>query len=265
VPFAAALLLAAGASVGRAQGASLEDDPRARALVDGWIAALGGMETYHEFRSARFTLTTELYDPATGRLRRARPRYVTLAKVDGEELARIERWTWSGDPFVVQGFDGEEAWAYVNGERAPAGHREAEEAIYVCRDVFYWFSLPYKLNDPGVNLHYDGTDEKGREVVRVTFGAGVGEHQDVWWYLFDEEETLPVQVRYQEEGSDNLNRLYWEDFRTADGYVYPGKRIHIDERDRVTKILRMSDVRLNPEVRSAYFTDPDASPWAEEP
>lgn len=264
-PFVAAPLLAALPGAAGAQDASSDDDPRARALVDGWVEALGGMETYHGFRSARFTLTTELYDPATGRLRRARPRYVTLAKMGGDELARIERWTWSGDPFVVQGFDGEEAWAYVNGERAPSGHRDAEQAIYVCRDVFYWFSLPYKLTDPGVRLHHDGTDEEGREVVRVTFGEGVGEHQDVWWYLFDGEKSWPVEVRYREEGVESVDRLYWEDFRSVDGYVYPGRRVHVDERDRVTKVLAMSDVRLNPDVRAAHFSDPDASPWTEEP
>jgi len=187
--FAALLLSAPGAAVAQ----SVPDDARAEALVEGWIEALGGMETFHAFRSARYTLTTELYDPMTGRLRRARPRYVTLAKLGGEELARIERWTWGGESFVVQGFNGDTAWAYVNGEPAPLDDREAEEAIYVCRDVFYWFSLPFKLTDPGVNLHHDGTDESGREVVRVTFGQGVGEHQDTWWYLFEEGRSWPVE------------------------------------------------------------------------
>jgi hypothetical protein len=38
------------------------------------------MQAFYDFRTARFTLTTELYDVETGRLQRTRPRYVALAK-----------------------------------------------------------------------------------------------------------------------------------------------------------------------------------------
>jgi hypothetical protein len=55
-------------------------DSWAEALVSRWIDALGGMQTFYDFRTARFTLTTELYDVETGRLQRTRPRYVALAK-----------------------------------------------------------------------------------------------------------------------------------------------------------------------------------------
>lgn len=239
-------------------------DPMADSLVGRWIEALGGMETFHDFRTARYTLTTELYDPATGRLQRARPRYVTLAKMNGEQLARIERWNWDGSNFIVQAFDGDTAWAYVDGEPAPPGQMDADEALYVTRDVFYWFSLPYKLRDPGVNLHYDGTDEQDRHVVRVTFGQGVGEHQDVWWYLFRDGRTWPVEVRYQTDGTGGVTRLHWEGIRSVEDYLYPAERVYVTERDRTWKILRMSDVELNLDVPPATFTDPAASPWTAE-
>ena len=59
-------------------------DDMAQALVDGWIEALGGMETYWKLRSASYTLTTEMWDPDSGRLRRTRPRYVTIARLETE-------------------------------------------------------------------------------------------------------------------------------------------------------------------------------------
>lgn len=241
-------------------GTQTAADPVADSLVGRWIEALGGMETFERFRTARFTLTTELYDPATGRLQRARPRYVTLAKMNGEQLSRIERWNWDGSHFIVQAFDGDTAWANVDGEPAPPGQMDADEALYVSRDVFYWFSLPYKLRDPGVNLHYDGRDREDRHVVRVTFGQGVGE--DVWWHLFRDGRSWPVETRYQTNGSGSVQRLRFEDIRSADDYFYPAQRVHVTgDGDRVWKILRMTDVELNPDVRPEAFTDPGASPW----
>lgn len=243
-----------------ASTAGASADATADSLVGRWIEALGGMDTFHDFRTARYTLTTELYDVETGRLQRARPRYVALSRRD-EELSRIERWVWDGSRFVVQAFDGDTARAYLDGEPAPPGQMDAEEALYVTRDVFYWFSLPYKLRDPGVRLHYDGRDEEERHVVRVTFGEGVGEHQDVWWHLFEDGRSWPVESRYQTDGTGGITRLRWEGIRSEGGYVYPEERVYLDEDDRVWKILRMTDVELGVEFPAGTFREPGASPW----
>lgn len=251
----------AGSSEMPASSQSAQGDARAQELVDRWIEAVGGMDAFHDFQTARYALTTELYDAASGRLQRARPRYVTLAKMNNEQLSRIERWNWTGAQFIVQAFDGDTAWAYVNGEPAPPGQMDADQALYVSRDVFYWFSLPFKLRDPGVVLHYDGENEDGLHVVRVTFGEGVG--NDVWWHLFEEGRSWPVETRYQTGGTGSVQRLSFQDIREVDGYFYPAERVHVNDQDRVWKILRMTDVQLNPSVSAEAFTDPAVSPWAE--
>lgn len=239
-----------------------EGDPGAVERVEGWIEATGGMETYREMRSAVFTFSTELYDAETGRLRRARPRYVYIAKLATGEASRIERW--EGDDYIVQGFDGEgEAWATMNGEVLPDTAKDAREALYVARDVFYWFGLPWKLTDPGAHLHDRGTDGRGHRVVGVTFGEGVGEHQDTWLYHFDEGEAWPAEVHYIEEGHEDANRTVWTDIRTVDGYPHVGARLHPDDEGRVTKIIRRMDVVINPDLDPAIFRDPDAVPSAE--
>ena len=48
-------------------------------LVSTWIDALGGLESYWPLKTARYVITTEIYDPDSNRLRRTRPRYVTIA------------------------------------------------------------------------------------------------------------------------------------------------------------------------------------------
>ena len=231
-----------------------QEDALAQSLVDDWIEAIGGMEVYWPLRSARYTLTTEMYEPETGRLRRARPRYVTISRTPAGEATRIERW--EGDDFIVQGWDGVTDWATLNGEPLAAGHRDFDQVQYVSGDVNYWISLPFKLKDPGVNLHYRGLDE-GRHLVGVTFGEGVGLHDgDDWQYWFEDGKTWPVQIAYREEGRTNWSLLRFEDIRTVDGYVFVGRRVHIDGEGRVWKVLRSHDFEFNPELGAAVYARP---------
>ena len=224
-------------------------------LVHGWIDAIGGMEAYWPMRSGRWTLTTEMYEPETGRLRRARPRYVTVVRGEGTDLTRIERW--EGNDFIVQGWNGEEAWATRNGEFLEPGDMDYDQVLYVSGDVNYWIGLPYKLRDPGVQLHDRGTDDQGRRVVGVTFGDGVGLHDgDTWQYWFVDGNTWPVQLAYREEGRENFSVLRFEDIRSVDGYVFVGQRVHTNADGHVWKILRTHDFELNPEIDRRLFDRP---------
>lgn len=235
-------------------GSARSSDPAAVALVDGWIEALGGMETYWRLQSASYTLTTKIYDPASGRLRRTRPRYVEIARLDTGEAGRIERW--EGNDFIQHGFDGRTEWASMNGEPLSAGDKDWDEARYVASDVFYWIGLPFKLKDPGVFLHHDGVDDEGLQQVRVTFGEGVGDHDDTWFYAFEDGRAMPVSIGYREEGRTNVSRTYWEDVREVDGYVFAGRRVHVNADGAVWKVLETTDFVLNPEVDPQRFRSP---------
>ena len=236
-----------------AQESSAGNDAQAVELVEAWIDALGGMEHLRSFASARFTLTTEMYNATTGRLRRTRPRYVTISQQPSGLAARIERW--EGDDFIVQGWDGQIDWAYMNGQRLTARDKDQREVQYVSGDVNYWTRLPMKLKDPGVFLHYDGKDASGRHTVRVTFGEDVGETQDTYFYYFVDGRVWPVQVDYRTEGGTNVEHTRWEDIRTVDGHHYVGARVHFDNDGRVYKILRMSDLEPNPVLAPEVFTE----------
>ena len=237
-----------------AQETSAGSDPRAVGLVEAWINALGGMEHLRSLVSARFTLTTEMYDASTGRLRRTRPRYVTIDRQPSVLAARIERW--EGDDFIVQGWDGRTNWAFMNGQRLTPGDRDQQEVRYVSGEVNYWVRLPQKLMDPGVLLHYDGEDVSGRHTVRVTFGEDVGDQQDTYFYYFVDGRVWPVQVDYQEEGSDHVEHTRWEDIRSVDGYHYVGARVHFDDEGRVFKIIRVGDAEVNPVLPPQVFSEP---------
>lgn len=250
-------------------------DQLADSLVGRWIDAVGGMETYHELQSAAFTVTTVLYDTVTGRIRRSRPRYVWIKKGPYGEESRIERWESAG--LIQQGFNGRDpAWAAVEGELLPDSAKDAREALYVCRDVFYWFGLPFKLRDPGVYLQYLGLRERpGAEwsgeagsptrasdglyhAVGVSFGVGVGEHQDVFTYYFAPNSPLPHETTYVEEGKTSLNRMVWGEIDRAGEIEYPYavRRDWLTESGKRTKALVISDVVINPEIQQEKFERP---------
>ena len=239
----------------RGEGASPpKADPAADSLVEAWISALGGMDTYARLQTARYTLTTELYDAASGRLKRTRPRYVTLARTPAGEMARIERW--EGDDFIEQRWNGRTAWAARNATPLGSGDKDFDETPYVAGDVNYWIALPFKLRDPGVFLQDRGRDAEGRRVVAVTFGEDVGLHDDTWQYFFAKGRVWPVEVRYREEGKTNWNRLRFEDIRKVDGYVFVGRRVYFNDRGQTTKVLYTHDFELNPNVDPAVFERP---------
>jgi hypothetical protein len=246
----------------------------ADSLIGLWIETVGGMKTYEAFQSARFTVTTVLYDTVSGREKRSRPRYVWLKKGPYGEETRVERWETGG--LIQQGFNGRDpAWAAIDGRLLPDSAKDAREALYVSRDLFYWFGLPFKLRDPGVYLGYKGMSElpgapwqnapahaasKNRRyhAVSVSFGQGVGEHQDVFGYYFTPGRATPVEVTYVEEGRETINRLVWGETRRAGDLQYPyvARRDWVTASGKRTKSLVISDVVVNPAIAQQLFEKP---------
>ncbi len=251
------------------------DDRLADSLVGLWIDSVGGMATYDRFISTSFTVTTVLYDTLTARVKRSRPRYVWIRKGPYGEETRVERW--EGDDFIQQGFNGRDpAWAALHGTLLPDSAKDAREALYVSRDLFYWIGLPFKLRDPGVHLTYLGRTalpgvpwsgepamqrpaRDGRyHAVGVSFGEGVGEHRDVFTYYFAPGHALPTEVTYVEEGRTDLNRLIWGVTERVGPIRYPyvTRRDWLTVSGKRTKALVVTDVVVNPEIPQERFERP---------
>lgn len=256
-------------------GHAIQEDAVADSLIGVWIDSVGGMATYHRFTSASFTVATILHDTLTGRVKRNRPRYVWIKKGPHGEETRVERWEAGG--LIQQGFNGrDDAWAALNGRVLPDTAKDVREALYVARDLFYWFGLPFKLRDPGVKLSYLGMIERPGapfvegepaaprstselyHAVGVSFGEGVGEHSDVFTYYFAEGRGFPTEVTYVEEGRTDLNRLLWGTTHRSGEIRYPyvERRDWLTESGKRTKALVIADVVMNPAIPQKRFERP---------
>ena len=260
-PVRARFLLATGvvltaAAVGCAPSDTGPSDPAvvlADSLVQRWLDAAGGIDAWNDVRSARYTVTTVWFD-SSGAIRRMRPRRVELRKTDVAEQSRIERPEAEG--LYVQVFTGDGTWATLNDAPLAPDHPAAAESEYVGRDVFYWFGLPYKLMDPGVNRSARRLDEGGFEL-QITFGDTVGAHPgDRYFYYFMDDTPYPEEVHYIEQGREDRNRLMWAEVAAAEPITYVVRRTYTDDEGRFTKELRIDDVSINPCIPDSLFLTP---------
>ncbi len=247
---------AAAAACAQSQDTDRSEDPAAAladSLVRVWIDAAGGLEAWEDVRSARYTVTTVWFD-SLGAIRRMRPRRVELRKTATGEQSRIERPEAEG--LYVQVFTGAGTWATLNDAPLAPDHPATAESEYVGRDVFYWFGLPYKLMDPGVNRSARRLDEGGFEL-RITFGDTIGAHPgDRYFYYFMDDTPHPEEVHYIEQGKEDVNRLMWAEVAAADPIAYVGRRTYADDEGRLTKELRIDDVSINPCIPDSLFEPP---------
>jgi hypothetical protein len=227
----------------------------ADSLTGAWLTASGGMGAWQTVESARYTITTVWFD-SVGAISRMRPRRVEMRRVAGVEQARIERPEAEG--LYVQTWTGSEAWATLNDQIMAADTREVEETEYVGRDVVYWFGLPYKLFDPGVNRRARSLDTGGYEVL-VTFGDDVGAHPgDQYFYYYLDDDPYPEEVHYIEQGrtEESRNRTIWNGYGSVGDFRYVVARRWLNSEGMPTKELRVDDVELNPPLSDSLFTSP---------
>ena len=231
------------------------DQLLADSLMGAWLDAAGGMAAWDRIRSARYTITTVWYD-SVGEIRRMRPRRVEYRKEDGMEQARIERPEAEG--LYVQTFTGREMWATLNDRMLEPGNRAWDESEYVGRDVVYWFGLPYKLYDPGVNRRASPYEGGGYEV-RITFGDDVGlQPGDRYFYYFLDDDPYPEEVHYISEGrgEESRARTYWDGYGAAGDFRYVISRMYRDLDSNPTRELRVDDVEINPALSDSIFSSP---------
>ncbi len=194
-------------------------DPAAVAVAARTLEAMGGPAAFASLRTLTFDFVVER---------------------DGKEVARYHHvWDrWDGR-YRLEGVnrDGKNVRTLFNVQKPGEGRswldgtelagddlKKALDRAYgrFINDT-YWLLMPAKMQDPGVNLASEGEaeeDGKGYDVVRLTFGEGVGlTPHDTYWAYVSKDSGLMERWEFVLTGQEAKDRsaFLWTDWRTVGG------------------------------------------------
>jgi len=172
-------LLAAGAIAARAETAA--SDPRAVAIADQVMTALGGKKTWDAVPGLRWTFEVMVNDTTRFTRRHAWDKHGGMYRVDGK--------TRDGVPFVfIRNLNTNVGHAWMGGKpiEGDSLQKLLKRTMSIWINDSYWLLMPYKLRDPGVTLKYAGdTTFAGRTYDRVALSfENVGDTPGDRYWIF---------------------------------------------------------------------------------
>lgn len=226
--------------------AAAQGSPSADPVADRVLQALGGKEAWDSTRYIRFTFAgrrSHWWDKHTGR-------------------HRVEGQTREGEKYVVlENVNTKEGMAWLNGQQAEGDKAKEllERAYGAWINDTYWLFMPYKLQDPGVTLTYDGTetiDGKTYDKLALSFqnvGLTPGDHywawinratglMDRWAYIT---EDMP------KEGPPTV--WLWEGWQKYGNIMLAPHRVQVGDNFK----LELSGIAVTDQLPDAVFSSPD--------
>ena len=223
--------------------ASDEQDQQATRVADEMLEAMGGRENWEQARFIRFTM-----------VRRNRKRTLTWDR--GLGRVRIESRNDAGIPYVIlMNIKTRQGNVYVEG-RPLQGNELSDylnRAAQMWKGASYWFLMPYKWNDPGVNLSYDGEEEINSVVydkVHLTFDDVGRSPDDQYWAYVNRDTHLMERWKFKLEGGAEGD-YRWTRWHRYGGIRVATERVGNDER------FRFEDIFVGASMPDAIFTSPE--------
>ena len=166
-------------------------DPRAVAIADRVMQALGGTAAWNRTRYLRFDFAVENGGKTVTSRAHTWDKWTGRHRLEAKTPKRGEpNRTGSGDAFVVlTNINTKEGSAYLKGTRMEGEEEKKylELAYAIWVNDTYWLLMPYKMRDPGVTLAYDGEETKGGEawdkVVLSFDNVGLTPNDRYWAYV----------------------------------------------------------------------------------
>ena len=220
-------------------------DPKAAAIADAALAAMGGQAAWDGTHFLRFTFVarrTHYWDRWTGR-------------------HRLEGTTKEKESYVVlDNITTHQGTAYIDGKpvEGEKGKKLVENSYGAWVNDTYWLIMPYKLQDPGVNLTYAGEETvegKVYDKLGLSFGkVGLtpGDHytayfnrdthlMDRWAFIL---ESMP------KEGPPSVWK--WEGWQKYGNIMLAPHRSQVGG----DKKLELGDISVPAQLADAVFTSP---------
>ncbi|HEX3554049.1 MAG TPA: hypothetical protein VIA62_12555 [Thermoanaerobaculia bacterium] len=220
--------------------------PTAQSVADSMQKALGGKEAWDNTRFLHFTFAgrrTHWWDKWTGRYR-----------VEGDTKEKQHY-------VILENINTKEGTAYLDGKKV-----EGDKAKEMLDNGYgawvndtYWLLMPYKIQDPGVNLSYAGEetiDGKTYDKLALSFGkVGLtpGDHytawinrdthlMDRWAYLL---ESMP------KDGPPTAWK--WEGWQKYGNIMLAPHRVSVEGDHK----LELGDIAVPATLPDSVFTSPD--------
>jgi hypothetical protein len=224
-------------------------DPKAVAVADATLAAMGGQAAWDGTHYIRFTFAgrrTHFWDKWTGR-------------------HRLEGKTKENESYVVlDNVNTKQGTAYIDGKpvEGEKGAKMVENSYGAWVNDTYWLLMPYKLKDSGVNLSYVGpqqVDGKSYDEIGLTFGRVGLTPGDHYWAWFNSDTHLMERLAYllQDQPRDAAPTVWlWQGWQRHGRIMLAPHRVQPDGQ----KKLELTDILVASTVPDTVFTSPAPVP-----
>ncbi len=224
-------------------------DPKAVAVADATLAAMGGKAGWDGTHYLRFTFVgrrTHYWDKWSGN-------------------HRLEGKTKEGESYVVlDNLNSRQGTAYVDGKpvEGEKGAKMVEGSFAAWVNDTYWLLMPYKLKDSGVNLSYLGrqqVDGKDYDEIGLTFGPVGLTPGDHYWAWINHDTHLMDRWAYllQDQPRDAAPTAWlWQGWQRYGKIMLAPHRVQVGG-DRK---LELSDLLVASTMPDAVFTSPAPVP-----
>ena len=215
-------LVAACACAPAARGGQGGSDPKAIAVAEDVMKALGGRERWEALPGLRWQFGSTVNDTLRGA-----PRKHVWDKMTGRH--RVEGVTRDGVKwrFVHTVGDTLHGQAWMNGTAIEGDslHKLIRRAEALWINDTYWLLMPYKLRDRGVTLKYDGEKVEGQttyDVLGLSFGNVGMTPGDRYWVYVDRANHHVERWEMVLQGDQPPPVVYtWDGWMESGGLLFP--------------------------------------------
>lgn len=258
-------------------------EPTGEEFVKEIVDAAGGMDAWNELKFGEFTRTHNLY-AENGELLRTMDETFYFKKTNSGVNLQIKSVGEDGSVVWV-GKDAEGFWSTRDGNTTDPKTTAKEEGMMcdskwcepLCASsmAFYRFSMPFKLNDPGIqpslastdlsvlNMSWLGSSGKEPTVLEIKYDPKVG--RDKWRFYVDPEDQLIHKIEYYNKsdmGDTRPEEIYWTDHKTEHGITFSHRWTRYWPNGKVMDEYIYSNVDFETEIADSFFERPNAGKLA---
>lgn len=229
------------------------------------IEAAGGIDAWDGIKQGTFTRTQHLYEENGTELKKKVETFFFQRTDQGTKLM-IKATNKDGQEIWV-GQDDQGFWASENTESVDPIAAAKDEGMMcdskfcdpMCAATmaFYRFSMPFKLNDPGVIPQANGTaslNQAETNILDITYEPEVG--KDKWVFYMDKKEGLIRKMEYHNQSDNGHTRaeeLYFSNHKTVNGITFAHTWTRYHSNGKVMEEYAYSDVDFSLEMADDFF------------